>query len=1165
MRLVGGGRIYSATDLTNFLACPHLTQLQLQRLEGSVEAPPERPASTWDLAVERGHEHEGRHLDLMRAQFGDGLVTIESGAGDGGLKAAVEATAAAMRDGAPLIYQAAFLCDRWMGYADFLARMDEPSELGPWSYHPIDAKYARSVKPYFVIQLCLYAELIEAVQGAPPSRIELILGDDRRLSLPTGDFRAYFARMKDRFLAAVESPLAETYPMPVEHCEICDWAEPCEERRIKDDHLSQVAKLGAAQTRKLNAAGVETVADLATAADEMRPTGMSVATFEKLRAQAALQVSERETGEKSLALLEPQQVGEGPPRGFGLLPQPSDGDLFFDIEGDPFYDDGLEYLWGVSYLEDGKPQFRTFWGLDHQEEKQAFEEFVDFIFERRERYPDLHVYHYAPYERTALGRLMGKYGSRENEVDTLFRERVLVDLYRVVEQSMMISRPSYSLKEVEHFYDQDRAAAVKQAGDSVLLFERWRDEHDQSLLEAIEAYNKEDCDSTLHLREWLLEQRQACQDRFKIEIPWRQPGEPDTPSEDASEAAAETLELQNRLLDGVPDDPSKRSAEEADRWLLAQLLDYHRREAKPAYWEFFERLEKSDAELVEFDSEAIGDLTPIGEPEPLPPPARSSLLRFSFPPQEHKIGLGKFVDPHSCGIDSATGESDMKPKSVEVVALDNQTGTLTLRLSKARLAEEQTALIPGGPYTTPLQRAAIRDFAQEVLADSDGYRAGRDILSRDLPRTAAVAAGEPLQGERANLEDIKRIVSGLEDSYLFIQGPPGSGKTYTGAHVILDLIGQGKRVGVTANSHKAINNLLSEVEEQALKAGISLRGLKKSSEPDQEFAKESDEGEPMIRNSESNDDFSAGGEYDLLAGTAWLWCREEMRQSVDCLVIDEAGQISLADAIALSTAARNVVLLGDPLQLAQVSQGTHPPGSGCSVLEHLLGEETTIPARRGVFLEETRRMHPDVCGFVSEAIYEGRLRWEPSCEGQSVEAVGPLTGTGVRSIPVAHEGNTRESAEEAAVVAEAIESLAGASFTDREGETSELGLDQIMVVTPYNAQVRCLRECLDERGLSGVNVGTVDKFQGQEAAVVFFSMATSSGAEIPRGVEFLYSRNRLNVAVSRAQCLAVLVASPELMSVKCRTVEQMRLVNALCLLDALGQTDGAAATNGSTA
>jgi uncharacterized protein len=362
LRLVGGDRIYSATDLTNFLACPHLTRLQLDRLEGRIEAAPERPASTADLAVQRGHEHERRHLELMLDRFGDDLVEVQNDASDEGLATAVDETAAAMRAGSPLIYQAAFLQDRWMGYADFLERVDAPSDLGPWSYIALDTKYARSVKPYFVLQLCLYSELIAGVQGTLPPRIELILGDDRRITLPTSDFHAYFARMKGRFLATVDAPLAETYPTPVAHCEICDWAEPCEERRVGDDHLSQVAKLGAAQTRKLNAAGVDTVAGLAIATDDLRPTGMSVPTFENLRTQAGLQVSERESGEKAHVLLRPHLIGEEPPRGFGLLSQPSPGDLFFDIEGDPFYDDGLEYLWGVSFVEASEQQFRVFLG-----------------------------------------------------------------------------------------------------------------------------------------------------------------------------------------------------------------------------------------------------------------------------------------------------------------------------------------------------------------------------------------------------------------------------------------------------------------------------------------------------------------------------------------------------------------------------------------------------------------------------------------------------------------------------------------------------------------------------------------------------------------------------------------------------------------------------------
>jgi predicted RecB family nuclease len=1157
VRLVDGERIYSATDLTNFLACPHLSSLALGRLEGRVGEPPPRPAATADLAVAKGIEHEARHLERMKELHGDELVSVEGGASAEQLAAAVAATTAAMRAGAPLIYQAAFLSDGWMGYADFLERVEDPSELGGWSYRPLDTKLARAIKPYFVIQLCLYAELIAAVQGALPARLDLILGGGERRSLASADFRAYFGRMKARYLTAVELGLGDTYPEPVEHCELCEWAEPCEEQRVGDDHLSQVAKLGRAQGEKLVEAGIATVAELAAAGTDRRPSAMATATFEKLHSQAELQVAERESGEPRLVLLEPQLSGEGPPRGFALLPEPSPGDLYFDIEGDPFYDDGLEYLWGVTYLESEERRFRAFWGLDHGGEKLAFEEFIDFVFERRRRFPDLHVYHYAPYERTALGRLMGKYATREEEVDNLLRERVLVDLYRVVEQSMRISRPSYSLKQVEDFYGQGREAEVKQAGDSVLMFERWREDDDDQLLRAIESYNKEDCDSTLALREWLLEQRDLCGALHGVEIPPRALGKPDAGAEASLEASAETAALQERLLVGVAESPTERSPEGDDRWLLAQLLDYHRREAKPGWWKYFDRLEASDQELTESDSEALGGLRRDGQPQRLPPPAHSSLQRFSFPIQEHKVGPGDFKDPHSCGIDPLTGESDLKPKGLEVVAVDDQNGTLTLKLSDARLAEDQTALIPGGPYSTPLQRAALQDLAVAVieagLDQLPRYTAARDMLRASLPRTAAVAHGEALQGDHADHEQIKAIAAGLEESYLFIQGPPGSGKTYTGAEVILELIGAGHKVGVSANSHKAINNLLAEVERQARVGDLSLRGCKKSSEPDQCFEAVSPHGDPLIGNSKKNADFAPGHEFDLIAGTAWLWCREEMRESVDYLVIDEAGQISLADALAMATAARSVILLGDPLQLAQVSQGTHPTGSGASVLEHLLGAETTVPPRRGIFLEQTRRMHPDVCRFVSAAIYEGRLGWEPSCERQEVVAAGALSGTGVRSIPVIHTGNTRQSPEEAKVIAAAIDSLAGASFTDREGTTTELRTSQIMVVTPYNAQVRCLRQALAERGLGEVAVGTVDKFQGQQAAVVFFSMATSSGAEIPRNVEFLYSRNRLNVAVSRAQCLAVLVASPELMSIECRSVEQMRLVNALCLLDEMGR------------
>ena len=261
-----------------------------------------------------------------------------------------------------------------------------------------------------------------------------------------------------------------------------------------------------------------------------------------------------------------------------------------------------------------------------------------------------------------------------------------------------------------------------------------------------------------------------------------------------------------------------------------------------------------------------------------------------------------------------------------------------------------------------------------------------------------------------------------------------------------------------------------------------------------------------------------------------------------------AGQISLADALAMGTCARNLILLGDPQQLAQVGQAVHPPGAGASVLEHLLGDDTTIPPERGLFIDETRRMHPDVCRFISAAIYEDRLESFAGCANQRIEAPGELSGTGIRYVPVAHEGNTRESVEEAERIRGLVEDLLQGEYLRMDGTRGAIGPEEIMVVAAYNAQVGCLRERLPD----GVRVGTVDKFQGQEAAVCLFSMATSSGEEMPRNLEFLFSRNRLNVAVSRARCLAVLVCCPALLEVRCRDAEQMRLLNALCLFVEMG-------------
>ena len=398
-----------------------------------------------------------------------------------------------------------------------------------------------------------------------------------------------------------------------------------------------------------------------------------------------------------------------------------------------------------------------------------------------------------------------------------------------------------------------------------------------------------------------------------------------------------------------------------------------------------------------------------------------------------------------------------------------------------------------------------------------------------------------LQDGGFDLQEAKRIATGLDGSHLFVQGPPGSGKTYNGAQLIGQVLARGARVGVASSSHAAIHNLLAEVERFAGE-DPPWRGLKKhSGTPESHYRSEREN--RVIENSDRIADFTSD-EHRLVAGTAWLFAREELDSTLDYLFVDEAGQISLADALAIGTSARNLVLLGDPLQLAQVSQAIHPPGAGASVLEHLLDGHATVPRDRGLFIDETRRMHPDVCRFISDAIYEGRLESFEDCGRQDLSAPGELSGTGVRFVPVVHEGNVRQAPEEVRAIASHLEHLLRGRYSMANGDARPLEPRDVMVVAPYNAQVRCLREQLP----AGVRVGTVDKFQGQEAAVTFFSMATSSGAELPRNLEFLFSRNRLNVAVSRARCLAVLVCNPELLHVPCRSAEQMRLVNALCRL-----------------
>jgi hypothetical protein len=414
------------------------------------------------------------------------------------------------------------------------------------------------------------------------------------------------------------------------------------------------------------------------------------------------------------------------------------------------------------------------------------------------------------------------------------------------------------------------------------------------------------------------------------------------------------------------------------------------------------------------------------------------------------------------------------------------------------------------------------------------------------PRIVGLPPGANLAPDGADMTPVARdLALRLDETVLGIQGPPGTGKTHTAARMILDLVEAGRRVGVTAQSHRVIANLLEAVQRAAAAEHRFVR-------IGQRMDSDDDPGEPFgIDRIVKSDEVAAGlarRAWDVVGGTSWLWARPELEGSLDVLFVDEAGQLSLATVCAVAGAASSVVLLGDPNQLPQVSQGTHPEGAAASALEHLVGDAKTIPPDRGLLLGTTYRLHPAVNAFISDAFYEGRLATAPANALQRVEDGDPVGGTGIRHVAVQTAGASNRSREEAAWIAEAVHALRGRHWTNERGEERPLEVDDVIIVAPYNAQVAEIGRAVKERVGSEANVGTVDRFQGREGAVAIYSMTTSTPEDAPRDIEFLYSGNRLNVAVSRARALAVVVANPELFRVACHTPEQMRLLNAFCRL-----------------
>ena len=898
----------SAIDLVGYLNCRHLSELDRAVAEGALAKPKVWNQPLLQILWEQGFVHEQNYVEHL-TKDGMEFVRIE---GIEVTDEAVSQTLAAMKRGARVIVQGALSHDSWVGRADILRRIEVPSAIGNWSYEVIDTKLARETKAGTVLQLCLYSDLLTEAQGLEPEYMYVVApwSDFEPQQYRFADYAAYFRKVKHGLSAALaKRDTVGTYPDPIEHCDICRWRQTCEKRRHGDDHLCLVAGISKLQINELNQRGITTVRGLAgmPLPLDWKPDRGAAESYGRIREQARVQIEGREAGEGKFELF-PVETGFGLTR----LPEPSDGDIFFDLEGDPFVGEhGLEYLFGYLFIgETGQTVYRSEWAFSRVEEKQAFENFVDFVMARWEQFSSMHIYHYAPYEPSALKRLMGRYATRGEEIDQMLRAGLFIDLYQVVRRGIRASVESYSLKQLESFYSFERETALADANAALANL--------QANLElnaipsianetkaTVVAYNKDDCRSAAGLRDWLETLRaQLVADGVNVPRPELGDG---APSENVTDWLIQINALVEQLSADVSVDPEERNEEQQARWILANILDWHRREEKSVWWEYFRLAELSEEDLRD---ERVG-LSGLSFLRQADGTARAPIHRYRFPPQETELRGGE--DLHV-----------RKDKLGKVEAISFDDCTVDIKKRQDSVATHPQAVFAHTYVNVQVLKDSLvrlgEYVAQHGLRGEGPNRAARDLLLKEAPRVG----GQELHRDGETIvEAAIRLCGHLAHGVLAIQGPPGAGKTFTGGRMICELVRQGKRVGITANSHKVIRNLIDAAIEAADEMDLDLQCCHKAAQVEQP--------QHHLSFARSNKDLldALATNVSVGGGTAWLWSRPEAFNTVDVLFVDEAAQMSLANVLAVSQAAKAVVLIGDPQQLDQPMQGSHPDLHGC--------------------------------------------------------------------------------------------------------------------------------------------------------------------------------------------------------------------------------------------
>ena len=1091
MKYINKEIFYSPTDISNFEKCNFISVNDIKNLTSPLEI--KETTEALKEFINQGIEIEKNYVQS--------LIDSEAKLFDGSKikpQERLQKTVDAMKEGYDYIYHPLFEYENWVGEPDLLIKTNVPSALGDYSYFPADIKRAKQPKQENITQVLSYCYLLEKSQSVLPSKFIIINGTDHiPHEFEVAQYYESYTHLREQFESFVqENDLL--IPEPCSACQFCQYLPTCNSI-WSDTHIKNVTGITNRQIKKLKglAGTVEDLANLAQTSVE----GIGDETLAKLKRQAQLQQEKVHTGSPKYLF---REILHG--KGFYRMPLANDQDIFFDLEGDPTAEGGHEYLFG--YILRG--EFTAVWSTDPDEEKQKFQEIMEFFKDHLLANPAAHIYHYNHYETTALKRMTLKYDVCADILDFLLRNESFIDLYPVVRESIITSEKGLSIKDLEIFYMPHRTAQVTSGADSVDMFLKWKVNKDPQILHDIGEYNKEDCVSTELLRNWLFELQRQWQEQDNIEdFQFHTQPNPHPFHTEYDEEYVTTHR-------GVHE---QTAADEYCRNLIADALEYHRREQKSEWWRFFAKEKFDYIELLE-DMECIGDLRKITN---LRGQDNRTYIEYQYPIQEFKIKEGSDLT----NIDGLKGIGTLEETNF------NERRIVIKTNAKITDLPDVIDVTSGKPIDPKNLRTALYRFARSFINQESKYSNLLQLINRLPPSFSENFQLQSISNENI-IEGVKVAIEKLNHSYLFIQGPPGTGKTYVTAHAIVNLLQQGKRIAVTSNSHKAINNVLEWIDRIANEQNYAYTGIKKYSSQSRDSKYESDN---MASKSSLK---SLPDETQLLAATKFEFSKEIYDSVFDYLFIDEAGQLAIPDVIASGTCAHNLVLIGDPRQLGNPSDIIHPGDSGLSVLDYILGDLNTVPLDLGVFLGITRRMRSEITPFISDSFYDARLQSHPSTnERYLILQSNPLPAdSGIVMIEMDHADNAQSSQEEISLIKKLYEYFRSQHYFDGEQERV-IQHEDMLVVAPYNVQVNLLQKNLPE----GNRTGTIDKFQGQEAPISILSMTSSDGENAPRGINFLMEEARLNVAISRAQCLSVILINKELFNAQPNNIEQIKLKN----------------------